>query len=497
MENLAERLARLSPEKRALVLSQLARQEQNGATGQVAQGPVTGPVPLLPAQQKLFDMMAAYRLNYHHYNMATMLEVAQPLDTARLKQVIQQLMLHHDALRVRVQRTENGWRQFIESPGEEIPLDVQNLSAIPDEEQKQAIETAAAHWQKSLNVTTGPVLRVVYFYLGEQRPGRLLFIIHHIASDVYSLRLILEDFFTAYQQLSEGKPVQLPAKTSSMKERAERMVAYAHSSEIRKELDYWFSLPWNEVVPLPMDFPDQISARPREQDLDMSWGVEETRALLRAVRSIRGAQTRDAVLAALAAVLARWNGSRTQLFAMHHHGRKSFFEDLDFSRTVGWLSVHPNVVLHLPENALPQELIAAVSEQMERIPNAGAGYELLRQASGDSELAQRFSALPGPNVVFNYLGQRRTMSQFRPAQESVGPQVCLPNLWKSDQHMVFVEIVDEQLRLHWEYSETVYQRSTIENLAGQFFAMLQTLASNGQGEQKPECARDLAKVEAE
>ncbi len=475
MENLAERLAKLSPEKRAMILGQLARQEQNISASQAEQGLVTGPVPLLPAQQKLLDMMAAYRLNYHHYNMCIMLEVAQPLDPAQVRQVIQCLMIHHDALRLRVHHAESGWQQFIDSPGEDIPFSMQDFSALSEEEQKHAIEAAAAQWQIKLNITTGPVLRIVYFYLGSQRPGRLLFIVHHMASDAYSLRLLLEDFFTAYQQLSEDKPILLPAKTSSIQQRAERMLAYAHSPEIRKELDYWFSLPWQEVVPLPVDFPQGVTAWPRPQELEITWGTEETRALIRSVRRSCCTQPRDVVLAALMHVLARWNGSRTQLFAMHHHGRKSLFEDLDFSRTIGWLSVHPNVVLRLPESEVPEKLVSAVNEQLACIPSAGAGFELLRQASGDPAIAERFSAMSGPNVVFNYLGQRRTSSLFRPARESVGAQICLPNLWKSDLQMIFAEIVDEQLHLHWEYSETVYRRSTIEHLANQFLETLQSL----------------------
>jgi non-ribosomal peptide synthase protein (TIGR01720 family) len=475
MENLAERLARLSPEKRALILNQLAQREQSGSVRQAEQEIVTGPVPLLPAQQKLLDMMATYRLNYHHYNMCIMLEIARPLNIELAKQAIQHLMLHHDALRLRVRRDETGWRQWIELPGEDVPLTIQDFSTLPVAEQKQAIEAAANQWQTSLNLTTGPVLRIVYFTLGSQRPGRLLFIVHHMASDAYSLRLLLEDFFTAYQQRVEGKPIQLPAKTSSIQQRAERMLAYARSSEIRNELDYWFSLPWQEAVPLPMDFPQEIAARPRPQELKIVWSVEETQALLRSIQYTRNIQPRDVVLTALASVLARWNGSRTHIFAMHHHGRTMPFDDLDFSHTVGWLSVHPNVVVRLPESEDLEDCIVAVSEQMKRMPNAGAGFELLRHATDDPALPKAFNALPGPNIVFNYLGQRRTSTLFRQAQEAVGVQICLPNLWKSDLQMIFAEIVDNQLRFQWEYSETIYRRSTIEQIAAQLLETLRSL----------------------
>ena len=479
MDNLAERLANLSPEKRAMILSQLATHEQSAPVSQAEQGLVTGPVPLLPMQQKLLSMMAAYRLNYHHYNMCTMLEVAQPLDPTLMKQVVQNLILHHDALRLRVQYTQGDWQQSIGNPDEETPFSTQDFSMIPEQEQKSAIEAAAAQLQTSLNVSAGPILRIAYFYLGSQQPGRLLFIIHHIASDAYSLRIVLEDFFTAYQQLSKGLPIKLPEKTTSVQQRAERLLAYVRSPEIRKDQEYWLSRPWTEVVPFPLDFPEGVTARPQSREIQFTWGIEETKALIRTASRSGGAQTRDVVLAALASTFASWNGSRTQLFAMHNHGRR-LFDDLDLLRTVGWLTVHPNVVVCLPENDDPETLVSAVSEQMKSIPNEGAGFELLRHASDNPEIVEKFNALPTPNVVFNYLGQQRTSPLFRAAQEFVGPQICLPNLWKSDQQMIFAEIIDSQLHLHWEYSETVYRRSTIENLANQCLDTLRTLTKDTQ-----------------
>src|SRR4051812_44365490 len=97
MDDLAERLANLAPEKRALILRQFAQKEGRERSNQDdEQGLVTGPVPLLPVQRQLLTMMAAYHLNYHHYNTCNMLEVAQPLNSELAKQTVCHLLLHHD-----------------------------------------------------------------------------------------------------------------------------------------------------------------------------------------------------------------------------------------------------------------------------------------------------------------------------------------------------------------------------------------------------------------
>lgn len=474
MDNLAERLANLSPEQRALILDRLAQEEGRERLNQDEQGPVTGSVPLLPTQRQLLTMLAAYHLNYHHYNMCSMLEVEQPLQTDLARQTVQHLLLHHDALRLRLARDESGWQQYIAPPDDDTPFSTQDFSHLPEEEQSAAIENAATTWQTSLNTTSGPILRVVYFSLGSHKPGRLLFIVHHIASDAYSLQLLQSDFSTVYQQIAEGKAVQLPSKTTSVKRRAERMLEYARSSELRSELDYWFSLPWAEIAPLPLDFPARITAPVQVQRVEVTLPREDTRDLILSIGRFGGSQIRDIVLAALLSVFANWNGSVTQLFTVHNHGRKQFFADINLQRTVGWMTVHPNIVLQLPTTDVPEEIVRSITEQMERVPGDGIGYELLRSASGDAELTAKFRAQPSPTIVFNYLGQQQPSDLFRPARESTGAQFSLPSLWKNDLHMISVWIGDFQLHLRWEYSETIYQRSTIEGLADLFIEMIKS-----------------------
>lgn len=482
MDNLTERIANLPPEKRAILLSRLAKSESGASAGRVEQETVTGPVPLLPAQQQLLAMLASYRLNYHHYNLSTMLETAHPLDAELAQQAVEHLVLHHDALRLRLVQDDAGWRQFIAEPGGEIPFSVQDFSMIPEAEQKNALEATAAQLQLSLNITAGPVLRVVYFYLGPQKTHRVLFIVHHMASDTYSMRVLLEDFTTVYQQLSTGRPIQLLPKTTSIKRRAEHMLAYARSAEFSQEFDYWLALPWAEVAPLPPDYPEGLTAPPHPQSVNIAVSAADTQKLIRYSSRLGGIQAGDIILAALARVFSRWNGSRTQLITTHNHGRNPPFEDIDLLRTIGWLAFHVDVMVQIPQGDAPGELVRSVAEQLSRLPGGGIGYELLRgygsfnqQTIRDSELAAKFQALPRSSIVFNYMGQQRRSRLFRPAQESVGPVTCLPHLWKSEVQMILASIVDSHLHLQWDFSDNVYQRATIEHLADQFIATLRSV----------------------
>jgi len=60
---------------------------------------------------------------------------------------------------------------------------------------------------------------------------------HHLAVDGVSWRILLEDFQTAYEQVSRGEAIHLPPKTTSFKQWAERST----QAELQQEQDYWLA----------------------------------------------------------------------------------------------------------------------------------------------------------------------------------------------------------------------------------------------------------------
>src|SRR5205085_8853534 len=123
------------------------------------QGLVTGEVPLTPIQRWFFaqEFEAA-----DHWNMAVLLEAREQLQADLLEQALAQLLVHHDALRLRFVREAEGWRAFIkEYTGEQLQLRVVDLSEVAEEEQPKRIEAIAVETQALLNLTQGPLMRAV------------------------------------------------------------------------------------------------------------------------------------------------------------------------------------------------------------------------------------------------------------------------------------------------------------------------------------------------
>jgi amino acid adenylation domain-containing protein/non-ribosomal peptide synthase protein (TIGR01720 family) len=450
---------------------------------QAEQGLVTGHVLLTPIQQWFFEQELP---EPHHWNwdQAILLEVRQALDFSLLEQVVQHLLVHHDALRLRFERSVFGWQQVNALPDEAISCLRIDLSALPEAEQGAAIQKATAELQVSLNLSEGPLVRVALFDLGTEKPGRLLLVVHHLVVDGVSWRILLADLQMVYQQLSLGEAIQLPPKTTSFKDWAERLTAYAQSEALTEELDYWLTEARSKVAPLPVDYQRDRDANTvaSATNVTVSLSVEQTRALLQEIPRTYNTQINDVLLTALVLAFSQWTDARLLLIDMEGHGREEVVEGVDLSRTVGWFTTIFPLLLDLGEADNLGEALKSIKEQLRRIPSRGIGYGLLRYLR-DTEIVNKLRSLPQSAVLFNYLGQFDQVlpqsSNFGLARESIG-YTRNPQGIRRHQMEVTGFVVEGQLQLNWTYSVNFYRRETIESLAQRFIEAIQSLISHCQ-----------------
>lgn len=460
-------------------IAELATVVDKAPAVEAEQGLVTGKVPLTPIQHWFFEQ---HLPNPNHFNHAIMLEVHQAVEASLLERAVKHLLDHHDALRSRFERTESGWQQQIVDFDEMGPFVRFDLSTVPGAEQSAAIEARATELQKSLNLSQGPLMRVALFELGSQKPLRLLILIHHLVVDGVSWRILLDDLMKAYQQLSQGREVELPPKTTAYKRWAEKLVEYARSLELEQELDYWLDEAETDVTQLPVDYPAGRDANTEasSQTVAVSLSEKETTALLQEVPEAYHTQINDVLLTALVQAFAQWTGARTLLIDLEEHGREAIFDDIDLSRTVGWFTSIFPVLLDLGRASGPGEALKSIKEQLRLIPHGGIGYGLLRYLS-DETVRNRLRSLPQAEVSFNYLGQFDQIlpasSGLVPALESTGP-VHDPAGRRRYLLEVNAFVSGGRLQVEWTYSDQVHQYVTIERLAQNYLVRLRELIAH-------------------
>ncbi|OKH59454.1 hypothetical protein NIES2130_09045 [Scytonema sp. HK-05] len=458
-------------------IAELATVENIASVIHIEQGLVTGTLPLTPIQHYFFEQNLQQP---HHFNQSFLLSVPSDLKAELLKQVLQQLLVHHDALRLRFTQSEPTWQQIHSAVTDSVAFSQIDLSALPESEQQAAIETKAASFQASLNLSEN-LVQVAFFHLGIDKRARLLIVIHHLVVDGVSWRILLEDLQTAYQQVAQGKAIALTAKTTSFKDWSEKLTEYTQSQALKSEVAYWLNKSCAAVPPIPVDYTQGANTVASASTVSVSLNEIETRALLQDVPKAYNTQINDVLLTALVLVLAKWTNSSSVLFNLEGHGREDIVDGVDLSRTIGWFTTIFPVLVELQATENPADALKSVKEQLRSIPNKGIGYGLLRYLSQDAEIVAQLQAFGQAEISFNYLGQfdqlLNTSSWMQPASESAGYSQSLQN---NRAHLLDISsiITGERLQIEWIYSTNIHQHGTIATLAQDFVKTLQGLIAH-------------------
>lgn len=454
-------------------IAQLATVAETSKTVQAEQGLVMGTAPLTPIQHWFFAQSLP---DPHHWNQSVLLELRQPLTAPIIQQILHHLLQHHDALRLQFTQTETGWQAIHASAKQAVAFCEVDWSDLSIEDQTVQLETFAANLQASLNLAEAPLMRVAFVHLGAAG-DRLLWIAHHLIIDGVSWRILLEDFQTVYQQVSQGKSVRLSSKTTSWQQWATELQHYAKSAELQQELPHWLNMA--SAIPTilhsSVDASYNIGANVKTITINLS--PAETQCLLQELPTRYHTQIQDVLLTALLQTFRQCSGESSLVLDLEGHGRAELFAELDVSRTVGWFTTLFPVQLIAPDNADLLEVLQAVKTQLQRIPQQGIGYGLLRDLN-PGEATQPLHDRPPAALRFNYLGQLdrglQSTDLLQLASESCGIERSLhnPRPYLLD---ISASVVAEQFQMQWSYSHVMYNAATIQTLADTFLTVLRSL----------------------
>ena len=237
-------------------------------------------------------------------------------------------------------------------------------------------------------------------------------IVHHLAVDGVSWRILLEDFNLAWAQHRGGQQVELPAPRTSFARWASVLAEHAYHPEVVNQAERW-----RQIAAVPAALP---AVRPESDtyanagSLSVELDVETTRMLLGEVPAAFHAGINDILLIAFGLALTEFLGTAGSpvVIDAEGHGRQEELagdvETVDLSRTVGWFTTKYPVALHVggldwaqvtAGDAALGAIIKDAKEQLRALPD-GLTYGLLRYLNSDVDLDGA-----DPAVGFNYLGR--------------------------------------------------------------------------------------------
>jgi amino acid adenylation domain-containing protein/non-ribosomal peptide synthase protein (TIGR01720 family) len=439
------------------------------------QGLVTGPVPLTPIQRWFLEQEPE---DIQHFNQAFHLRCRAPIEVGHLRGALELVLRHHDALRLRLSNGPRGWEQRIVEPGDEVPLVTVDLKGTSPEERARVRLEQAELAQASLDVSSGPLLRAVLFSSDVEDDTSLLLVVHHLAVDVVSWHVLLEDLESALDAAQRGSTASLPAKTTSFREWATRLVEHAQGAAIAEQARTWLDLPWHLAADLPHDDPGGGNSVASLALVTVGLDAAETRELLQVVPRVHGARIDEALVSALGCAIGTWARGDHVLVDLEGHGREEVLSGVDLTRTVGWFTSMFPVLLDVSSASDAGTTLRVTREQLRRLPERGMAFGVARYLAVDEQLVARLAALPRPRVAFNYLGQiDGTLGGGQTLSASDLPTGAMraPSQRRDHELEVNGRVLDGILSMTFGYSAALHRRETIQRVADEFVRHLRAL----------------------
>ena len=377
-------------------------------------------------------------------------------------------------------KASGGRRSFLQETRPGWNVTTCGIFPARSEKTPSMLSTISAH--ESLDITEGPICRVLVFDSGDREPGRMLLVVHHLVTDIVTWEILAPDLLRAIQQAANGTRPHFPAKTDSYKRWAELLRSYAKTPEVQGELDSWLDPRRRAVGRLPVDHPTGENTRATSTIYTDKLSEEDTRLLLEDLPRQSGSSVRDILVAALARTLCRWSDNSRIVIDLEGHGREEVGGvALNLSRTVGWFTSFFPALLELGGED-GEDFLRSVSSYLEGVPNRGIGYGVLRFLSENPTVRDRLEELPKAEVAFNYTGhgghgQSRGMDAV--SLENIGQIALSQSNERRRLHLfeIVAGFVQGSLLVRWGYSTDLYNEATVARVSEQFFANLRRLCS--------------------
>ena len=470
MNELEQRLARLSPEQREQLRQVSAR--ERAARARIRPQPRPERIPLTSGQRRLWvqDRLDPGQIAYNS-GWGTWLHGA--VDAPDLRRALQVLVDRHEGLRTVYPAIDGEPCQRI-LPRLDLPWrETRAEGDDPASRRADALRIARASAAEPFDLQAGPVLRAVLVAV-EPDLHLLMLTFHHIAIDGWSISTLSREFRHAYNRLRDRAEIDLPVPELQIADVALWQQGQFAGERMRGQLDFWKTALAGAppVLDLPTDRPRPASRSHRGG----LWSCDlpaATYARLQSLARDNGATLSSLLLAAYQIVLARYTGQQDIVTAMGVAGRAR----LELEPVVGFfinllplradLSGDPTFAEHL------QRTHARVLQAME---NADVPFDRileeqrLPRSTGYTPFAQATYFFQSYPQVEDPLAGLRVEDA---TQHEVAPGTAQADL------QLFVN-QHHQGELMFEYSRDLYDEASIRRMGGHLLTLLEAAIESPQ-----------------
>ncbi|AGP35405.1 hypothetical protein SCE1572_13250 [Sorangium cellulosum So0157-2] len=425
-----------------------------------------GELPLSFAQQRLW-FLDQLKPDSPLYNIAAALRLTGPLSAAALERSLIEIVRRHEALRTTFPAAAGAARQVIASEVR-FALPVIDLGALPAAAQEDEVRRRAqADAARPFHLGEGPLFRATLLRLSDTAHV-LLWTVHHILCDGWSMGVFLAELSALYAALSAGRPSPLPELPIQPADHALWQRRWVSGDLLESQLAYWRRQLGGALPAL--ELPTDRARRAVQSYAGASLPVELPGALCTALRDLcrrQGVTLFMTLLAAFKVLLSRYAGQDDIVVGTPIAGRTQ-------RETEGLIGLFANtLVLRTDLSGEPTfvELLRRVREvTLDAYAHQDAPFERLVEELAS---ARDLSRSPLFQVVFVF--QNMPLPALSLGDVSLSLLPVESTTAKFDLTLSLQE-TDGVIRGELEYSTDLFDAGTIARMAGHLQTLLEGLA---------------------
>ncbi|KZN59884.1 hypothetical protein N473_02910 [Pseudoalteromonas luteoviolacea CPMOR-1] len=459
-------------ERKPEIIEFLAQQQDNAELMQQNESEIpvssaeNGTVTASFAQQRLW-FIDQLQQGSAEYNLPTPLRVKGPFELTNAHQALVQIIKRHQALRTVFKAQDGEPKQYV-LPEFSFAINQVDLSAFEQAEQESQLHKILEEDAATLfDLEHDLMLRASWLKLGEEE-GVLLFNMHHIATDGWSISLLLNEFIALYQAQANGVQAELPELSIQYVDYTQWQSLREESDALNRQKEYWkaqlenipalHALPTDHVRPAAPDYRGAIV----KQQIDKE-AAERVRTfalkhqltpfmLLQGVFALlisKHSNSKDIVLGTPMA-----NRTRSELSNLIGYFVNTLVlrVNADHDSIAAYLDHVKTINLGMQDNQdVPFEQLVEMS-QVPRDPAIAPLFQLMFSMNTNSEVALSIENL------------------------SLTPMIAAQPIAKYDLDLS-AEINDDGIEFQWLYSESLFENEYIQTLASQYIILLNSLVS--------------------
>ncbi|UJP06311.1 MAG: condensation domain-containing protein, partial [Nitrosomonas sp.] len=473
-DDLERRRARLTPEQRQRLAQRIRANDQAAPQQMLISRRLAAESAALSYAQQRHWFLWQLDPQSTAYHLSAALRLTGVLDAGALQAGFETLVKRHESLRTVFRADAQGLPEQVIAAEGTFTLETLDLGDVPQAERPQRAEREAIRIITTpFDLTQGPLLRVALIRIAAQE-HHLIVAMHHIISDAWSNRIIIDEFAACYQAHGAGTQPQLPALPVQYADYAAWQRNWLEAGEKERQLNYWRNQlgDTHPVLQLPTDHPRLPVDHYRAARCDFQLPAALAAGLQRLAQQ-RGATLFMALLCGFQILLQRYSGQndiRVGVPVANRHRAEA-------ERIVG-LFVNTQVLRNRLDGSL------TLSELLDQTRDAALGA----QAHQDLPFEQLVEALqperslhqnPLFQVMFNHLREDYgalqrlpglEVAEFEPGERGAQFELTLDT----------VEQPDGRISARFTYAAELFEVETVRRMSQHYLRLLEQLADDPQ-----------------